>query len=133
MFSVADITGARTRPVTCYSCAATFDVPARALVLTCPHCYQRVKVDDVVVYDSFIGPQLRTCGSILVARKGVVQAGVIQSSKAIEVLGRLHGQVRCAGPVFIGPKAVWEGDVTATHIIVEPGATILGGLFRVQR
>lgn len=131
MFSVTETAGPRTRSVVCYACGDPFEIPARALILTCPRCYQRVKVDDVVIYETHIGSALRTCGSILVARNGALHASAIHSSKAIEVLGKLQGHVTCAGPVFIGPKAVWEGDLTAGRIVIQPGATILGGHFRI--
>lgn len=122
---------ASIRTVQCYHCRRSFDVPGRAMSISCPWCSTRVTLDDLVVSEKCWTTKMRTCGRILVQRAGNVTASLIEAREGIEILGSVTGSVVCGGPVLIGPKARVNGDVAAPSIWVEPGATIVGGHFRI--
>jgi len=119
------------RSVRCYRCQAPFVASARAIVLTCPHCYQRVHIEDVVVRGNHHANSVETCGKILVAPRGWLMAGVVIAAGGIEVLGRLHAKYVQSGPVFLAAGATWRGSLLAPSIIIEPGASVEDGLFDI--
>ena len=47
------------------------------------------------------------------------------------MLGSLDAKSVVSGPVLLGPKSRWKGDLTAPRLYIEPGATIEGGFFRI--
>jgi len=68
---------------------------------------------------------VRKNGHAAAQRRVIAYAG-------IEVKGRLSCvRAETAGNAYIGPKAMWEGDLSASSLVVEPGAVIRGGHFRV--
>lgn len=122
---------ATARTVECLHCREGVTVPARATVLTCPRCYQRIRVDDVVVTGECSTPSLRTCGRVVVKTRSVLIAGQIEARAGLEVHGGLEGRVVSGGPVWLGPRSVWLGDLSAPQIEISPGARVLGGLFQI--
>lgn len=120
-----------SRTVQCYHCRERFDVPLKAMSISCPWCYKRVTLDDVVVKDSCWQSKLQTCGRLLVHRRGSLVASVIEAMMGIEILGHAEGTIVSGGPVLIGPKARIKGDVTAPSIWMEPGAVIENGFFKI--
>lgn len=128
------MTKPHTRVVRCLHCAAAFRVPDAASVLTCPTCYQRVRVDDVVVDGEMVLPRLETCGRIIVRRRGRLHTRLgVRASLGVEVLGELQAETISSCRVYIGPQATFRGDCRAGGITVETGATILGGRFQIDR
>lgn len=121
----------QVRSVQCYHCLERFDVPARAMSLSCPWCYKRVTLDDLVIRDACWTSRLQTCGRLIVHRRGSVVAPLIEAREGIEIHGHAEGRVLSGGPVLIGPKARVKGDLSAPSIWVEPGAVIEGGYFRI--
>lgn len=119
------------RSVRCYRCQAPFAASARAIVLTCPHCYQRVHIEDVIVRGNHHANSVETCGKILVAPRGWLMAGVVIAAEGIEVLGRFHAKYVRSGPVFLGAGASWRGSLLAPSIVIEPGAAVEDGLFDI--
>lgn len=122
---------ATARTVECYHCRESFDVPLKAMSISCPWCYKRVTLDDVVVKETCWQSKLQTCGRLLVQQKGSLVASLIEARQGIEILGHAEGTITSGGPVLIGPKARVKGDVTAPSIWMEPGAIIEGGYFRI--
>lgn len=122
---------AASRSVRCYHCRDCFDVPPRAMSISCPWCYKRVTLDDVVVKDVCMQARVQTCGRLLVHRRGSIVASVIEAMQGIEILGHAEGTITSGGPVLIGPKARVKGDVTAPSIWMEPGAVVEGGYFKI--
>lgn len=120
------------RSVRCYHCLHWLDVPAKAVQLSCPLCYKPIKVDDVVIDRVQTTGQVRTCGVVVIGAKGNLSASLVESGQGVQVLGKLVGRVRCAGPVVLGPRAIWNGDCQAASIVIQPGATILGGRFSIS-
>lgn len=119
------------RSVQCYHCLERFDVPSKAMSISCPWCYKRVTLDDLVVKDTCWTSRLQTCGRLIVQRKGSLVASLIEAREGIEVLGHVEGKLVSGGPVLIGPKARVKGDMSAPSIWVEPGAIIEGGYFQI--
>jgi cytoskeletal protein CcmA (bactofilin family) len=121
------------RTVQCYHCRRHFDVPGRAMSISCPWCYRRVTLDDLIVKDTCWTSKLQTCGKVHVQRKGVLVASLLEAREGVEILGTVEATIVSGGPVFIGPKARVKGDVTAPSLWVEKGAVIDGGHFKVAQ
>lgn len=120
-----------TRAIDCYHCGRRFEAAVKAILLSCPHCYQRVRIDDVVVRSVHHARTVETCGRILIEKKGWVMASFVRAPEGIEVLGAMEAKSVVSGPVLLGPKSRWKGDLTAPRLYIEPGATIEGGFFRI--
>lgn len=120
------------RHVQCFHCLAVFPVAARASVLTCPSCYRRVRVEDIVVEREEVGSKFETCGRVIIRRKGRMVASTVVASLGVEVMGELEADAVVSSRIFIGSRARWRGHCQAGVIIVEPGATIRSGRFQIQ-
>jgi len=100
--------------------------------MTCPSCYKRQTVRDVVVDTDRSGGRVETTGILFIKRKGRVWAPGVRAGDAVEVLGELKADVVTHGHVVIGETARWRGDCTAKILIVEDGARIDGGYFCID-
>lgn len=119
------------RTVQCYHCRRTFDVGARAMTITCPKCFKRVQVQDVVVKEAQGLKKLQTCGKVVVEKKGRVVADLVEAHEGIEVKGIIRAAVLSGGPVVLHPKSTWRGDCRAPSLHIEPGAVIERGFFTI--
>jgi hypothetical protein len=119
------------RTVQCYHCQKWFQVGQRAISLSCPGCYRRVLLDDLVISETFRAQQIRTCGRIIVEPKGWISASEIHASAGIRVLGQLSADTVSLSPVIIAAGATWRGNLRAPAIHVEAGASITGGRFEI--
>jgi cytoskeletal protein CcmA (bactofilin family) len=99
---------------------------------SCPACSRQVNLGDVIVKDTHWGGGLRTCGRIVVLRRGRVVANEVIAVQGVEVQGVLEAKVVSGGPVRIGPRATWKGNCTAPSVKVDPGAVISGGEFDIS-
>ncbi|MBS0186450.1 MAG: polymer-forming cytoskeletal protein [Planctomycetes bacterium] len=129
--SGAGSTGA-TRPVLCVHCRTTMHVAQKAETATCPSCYKRQTVRDVIVENDRTGGRVETTGILFIKRKGRVWAPGVKAGDAVEVLGELKADVETHGHVVIGETARWRGDCKARILIVEDGARIDGGFFCID-
>lgn len=123
---------AARRTVRCLYCASPFVVPGTATTLTCPVCYKRVRVDDVVLSGRQNHHKVETCGVIVVKRGAKVTADTLSSGTGILVEGEVRTRVSYAPSIVIGPEAAWHGDLQTDQLTIEPGGTILGGKFNVK-
>lgn len=112
------------RTVQCYLCHRHFDVPARAMSLSCPWCYRRVTLDDVVIKDSVFAKSLRTCGRIVVLKRGILTASMIEGRTGVEVFGKVEGPIRCGTRLLIASTGSVRGDVQAPSLFIEPGGRL---------
>jgi hypothetical protein len=119
--------------VRCYHCLNHFDASEKAITLSCPRCYQRVEVRDVIVRDEMRAKVVQTCGLVIIEKKGRLRAEAVEACEGVEVLGELDAHCVSHAHVFIGAKATWRGDCTAPMIVMEPGAKVLGGRFEIRR
>ncbi|HYD01734.1 MAG TPA: polymer-forming cytoskeletal protein [Phycisphaerales bacterium] len=120
------------RTVRCVHCAGPFVVPGAAQVLTCPLCYKRVRVDDVIVTGSQIQGRVETCGSVVVRRGGRFQVEVLKAGMGLLVEGEVRTGQAAAPMVIMGPDAVWRGDLQTAKLDLHPQARIVAGRFRVR-
>jgi hypothetical protein len=123
--------GPALRTVTCYHCGRAIQVAALAQTLTCPCCYQRLRVDDVLIDSPTCLPELRTAGTIVIARRGSLRTGQVEAGKGLTVLGQLIGHSARSPQVSLGPKSTWQGDCAANALDLHPTAVILGGRFAI--
>jgi len=120
-----------TRTVTCYHCRRPVTISAFAISATCPGCYKGLVLDDLVVREVHWAGKLRTCGRVIVERKGRVIGRLVQAALGVEVEGIVEATVVSGGPVVVKTSAKLSGDCRAPRLIVEPGATISGGHFHI--
>jgi len=106
-------------------------VPARAMSISCPWCSRRVTLDDLFVRDRCWTSRLQTCGRIVIHRRGLVNARVIEAMEGMDIHGVVEGNIVSGGHVLIGAGARIRGDLAAPGITIEPGASIEGGMFRI--
>lgn len=95
----------------------------------CPKCHKNVVVEDVVVKNYKPVSAIQTCGRLIIRKGGRVAAKTVEAHQGVEVLGALQAQVLSGGPVVVGPKAEWRGDLRAPSLEVKSGARFLGGYF----
>ena len=121
------------RHVDCYHCGHGLEVSGRAMSTSCPECNRPLVIEDVAVKGYMGVNSLETCGRLVIPKRKhiVVQAHVVAHA-GIEVNGRLEcRQAISQGPVVLGPKADWKGDLRAPSLVVNPGAKIHGGYFSI--
>lgn len=101
--------------------------------MPCPGCNKPVLVEDIVVksYKGVIS--VETCGRLIIHKRGrVVAQQRVVAHEGIEVLGALEGkQILSGGPVHIGPKGKWSGDLKAPALSVEEGAVVRPSHFTI--
>jgi hypothetical protein len=123
---------ATRRTVRCLHCATPFVVPGAATTLTCPVCYKRVRVDDVIITGRQSHHRLETCGVVVVKKFASVHADLLASGTGIVVEGEVHTRAAKAPSIVMGPEAVWNGDLEAHTLTIDPASTIKGGKFSVK-
>lgn len=119
------------RTIRCYHCASEFEVGAKALTVSCPCCYRRVVIEDMLVRHSHSGGRVQTCGRIVVAERGRFTAMTVEASGGLEIDGVFNAQRVTSDSVRLGSASRFRGDCSARSIRIEPGARIDGGYFRV--
>ncbi len=122
-----------SRTIQCYYCGHSIEASERAVSTVCSACHKTILLEDIVV-TSYKGVRnVETCGRLIVSKKGrVVAQHRIVAHGGIELEGVLECQeALVAGPVVIGKKAVWQGDLIALSLKVEEGATIKRGYFAI--
>ncbi|MAE66551.1 MAG: hypothetical protein CMJ18_19960 [Phycisphaeraceae bacterium] len=112
--------------VRCYYCRRQFEVGARAESTACPGCGKAIIVGDVLVKQLKPVTTVRTCGRVVVHRKGRIIARDVEAHGGVEVMGILDANVVSGGPVVIGPKAQWNGDCNAPSVVIKQGAQVNG-------
>jgi cytoskeletal protein CcmA (bactofilin family) len=96
---------------------------------SCPKCYKALIIEDIVIKTAHAVRKVQTCGKVLVEAKGRLIAATIEAAQGVEVLGVLEGNVTSGGPVRIGERAQWKGDLRAPSLRVDLGAKIARGYF----
>jgi len=119
--------------VICYHCSRTIKVSGMTRSTSCPGCFKRVIIEDLVVPTYHAVINVETCGKLIVPKGGrvIVQKRVIALS-GIEMEGKLQCQEAItARHVLIGAKAEWKGDLRAGSLDIKQGAKIDTGHFVV--
>jgi hypothetical protein len=120
---------ASPRTVQCYHCRHRFEVSRQTLTTVCPKCNKPLTVEDVVIKNAHGVRKIQTCGSLTVTKKGRVIAQQVEAHGGVDVEGIMEANVVSGGPVRIGPKASWKGDLSAPSLVVELGGRIERGYF----
>jgi hypothetical protein len=115
---------AAQREIVCYHCRAVVGVAMAARSSTCPRCYRRLLLDDLVVSSPGLGATLSTCGIVRIQKRVRAAARAIHAGDGVEVLGSLEASVVSDGPVVVARGASLRGEVQATGITVEPGGSM---------
>jgi hypothetical protein len=119
------------RTVQCYHCRQIFDVPPRAMSISCPWCYKRVGLDDMAIKGVCWTSKLQTCGRIIVRPKAQLVAPLVEASQGIEVYGEAEGILVSGAQIYIGPRARVKGQLRAPSIKVERGGAIDGAFVQI--
>ena len=121
------------REVQCYHCRHRFEVGGRAQSTSCPACNKPLIVKDEVIDRMRIGlRELRTCGKIIVKKKGRLAAEHIEAHGGIECDGVIDAKHVVSGQtVRLGPKASYRGDLEAPAVEMAAGAKVAPSLFQV--
>jgi cytoskeletal protein CcmA (bactofilin family) len=120
------------RKVTCYHCGKEIVVPAAARTASCPLCYKGIVLDDLAVKDagSYTG-RLVTCGSVTIHSRARTVTRSVEAGRGVHIEGVLEAKVCSGGTIKISPGARVKGDCEARSLVVEAGAIIEGGFFRI--
>lgn len=119
------------RTVRCYLCGKPFDAPGKAISLSCPWCYRRVTLDDIVIREECYTNRVQTCGRIVVLKRGKLRASLIEASLGVEVYGLAEGRIRSHARLYVAPKGIIKGEAWAPTVQLEPGAIVDGAAFKI--
>jgi hypothetical protein len=119
------------RMVRCCHCRGEVIVPGAARSASCPLCFKGLMLDDLLVRDSGYSGRLITCGRVRVERQARAVTRTVCASEAVEVLGTLEASVTSHGTVYVASGARMKGDCRADALVVDRGAVIDGGFFRI--
>jgi hypothetical protein len=106
-------------------------VPVAARSASCTSCFKGLILDDLWVRESGYSGRLITCGRITVDRKARAITRTVQASGAVEILGALEANVTSHGMIYVGSSGRVKGDCEARELVVEAGAIIDGGYFKI--
>src|SRR5258705_13745960 len=96
------------RAVICCHCSGVVVAAAMARTLTCPLCYQRITLDDIVVTSTFAARTLVTCGRIVVAKRATGTVREARASGGNEVEGAMQADsAATAAHRDLAPPACW--------------------------
>ncbi|MFQ5807601.1 MAG: polymer-forming cytoskeletal protein [Phycisphaerae bacterium] len=112
--------------VCCTHCQRITQVGPRALSVVCPHCNQRLVIEDVRVESFYAVREIATCGDVVVEKRGHVVASIRAGNLIVD--GKVHGDVIALGRVSISRTASVTGDIKAARLLVQNGAALEGFL-----
>lgn len=76
--------------------------------------------------------ELRTCGRIIVSKRGRLIAETIEAHGGIDCQGIIDAKRVLSGTtVILGPKCDYHGDLTAPNVIMHKGAKVKPSKFAV--
>ena len=119
------------RTVRCYHCSKEFEVGAKAITVSCPHCYQRVAIEDMVVRSSHSGGKVQTCGKITIAERARFTAMSVQASGGLEINGVLNASQISTDRIHLGPGGRIRGVCRARSLTMAQGAQIENSYFEI--
>lgn len=114
----------RTKQVVCTHCGLSSEASRRAMSVFCPHCHQRVILEDFRVRGYYGVSDFATCGDIVVERGAYVVAPIKAGSLAVK--GKVEGSVIARGPVTVKKNGSLVGDIQAPSLLVERGGALRG-------
>lgn len=116
------------KTVQCYHCRHRFEVSGRAQSTSCPSCNKALIVGDVEVKPGKLnGPsrEVRTCGRVVVHKRGRMMAEFVEAHGGIACDGTLEARRVISGrAVHLGGKSRYKGDLQAPALVMEKGARV---------
>lgn len=112
------------KQVLCTHCNGAVEVASKALSVFCPHCRQRLILEDFRIKNYRAVRQFATCGDVVVEQHGAVAAHVLVGNLLVK--GRIQGNVEARGKVEVAKTGGIHGDIRAPRLVVHPGGTIEG-------
>jgi hypothetical protein len=116
--------------ITCLHCEKQQEVGRKAMSITCKFCSKALKLEDIPIKDYQARRVIETVGVVTVEKKGSAISNL--NVGGLIVRGKVKGNVKSRGPVFVGPEAEIKGDVIAPAIAVGAGA-ILEGKYEIGK
>src|SRR5690349_1953037 len=116
--------------ITCLHCDKQQEVGRKAMSITCKFCSKALKLEDIPIKDYQARRVIETVGVVTVDKKSSAIANL--NVGGLIVRGKVKGNVKSRGPVFVGPEAEIKGDVVAPAIAVGAGA-ILEGKYEIGK
>jgi hypothetical protein len=116
--------------ITCLHCEKQQEVGRKAMSITCKFCSKPLKLEDIPIKDYQARRVIETVGVVTVEKKGSAIANL--NVGGLIVRGKVKGNVKSRGPVFVGPEAEIKGDIVAPAIAVGAGA-ILEGKYEIGK
>jgi predicted RNA-binding Zn-ribbon protein involved in translation (DUF1610 family) len=113
--------------IRCTYCRAEIEVAPRALSVGCPRCNKRLVIEDLRIRSYHAVREVATCGDVVVERHGHLVASTIKVSN-LTVRGKVDADVLATVRVKISKTGDLTGDVRASRLLVESGATLDGFL-----
>jgi cytoskeletal protein CcmA (bactofilin family) len=112
------------RRILCTSCDLPFEIAAEAKSVNCPHCHTRV-ITEAIDVDGYVAVRrFTTANRLHVRKKGRVYAAL--RAESLEIDGFLQGEAVALHGIRIGRTAVIGGNLRATSLALDPGATLVG-------
>ena len=111
--------------IVCLYCEKPQEVARKAMTVTCRFCNKSLKLEDLRFTQYQARRTIDTCGTVTIDKKGNVVADNIHCGGLV-VRGKVKGDIRSRGPVFVSPEAEVRGDVTAPMIAIGAGAVLEG-------
>ena len=112
------------RQVVCTHCGLTSEASRRAMSVFCPHCHQRVILEDFRVRGYYGVIDFATCGDIVVERGALVVAPIKVGRLAVK--GKVQGNVIARRGVTVKKTGSLVGDIQAPSLVVERGGALRG-------
>ncbi len=115
---------AAVKQVICTKCARPTEVGKRAMSVFCPHCKQRLILENFKIRTYYAVREFFTCGDITVEKKGHVVAPIRVGK--LTVKGKVQGSVAARGQVHIGKTGWLKGDIEAPSLLIDDGGVVDG-------
>jgi cytoskeletal protein CcmA (bactofilin family) len=113
------------RVVVCIYCRRPQEVGTLAMSIPCRFCHRSLALEDVRIAGYAARRVIETCGSVIIEPKGDVTVNSITCA-ALELAGRLKGNVVCLGAVVVTGSGSLRGDITAPLLTVIEGGRLRG-------
>ncbi|MHC4696626.1 MAG: polymer-forming cytoskeletal protein [Planctomycetota bacterium] len=112
------------KQVVCTHCGLISEASKRAMSVFCPHCHQRVILEDFRIRGYYGVNDFATCGDIVVERGAYVVAPIKVRSLAVK--GKVEGNITARGSVTVKKTGSLVGDIQAPSLLVERGGALQG-------